>query len=295
MEDARACGYMAKTVAQSLRKNKRDTIGLMMPSLSNHFFAGIASTIIQEANSRGCTTIVVDSMENEENQKQGLQAILSHGVGGIIVAPCGSDKSLFEEINANHCPLVLIDRYFEKTNLSYVSTNNYEGGLEGTRYLISMGHKNITCIQGVKDSITNRMRVRGYDDEMRRSGLDACVNVVGDAFSLQNGYVETMMLLKSQKRPTAIFALSNTIAIGAIKAIREAGLSIPDDISILSFDNNLYLDYMDPAITFINQPIEDMARLASKILFSSINSGQENFTHLQLTPSLIIHDSVKQI
>ena len=119
--------------------------------------------------------------------------------------------------------------------------------------------------------------------------------IVGNEFSLQNGYLETKLLLGRKPRPTAIFALSNTIGLGAIKAIREAGLRIPDDISIISFDNNIYMDYLTPPVSRVSQPVEEMAKLATKLLFESIESKKYTNIQLELSPELISRDSIRFI
>jgi len=293
LAEAQRCNYSPGLVAQSLRKNKTETIGLLIPSVANPFFADMASAIIAEAHARHFTTIVIDMMEDGSNQDEATAAVLGRQVDGIIVVPCAANSTLLEEIDKNVIPVVLADRYYENAPLSYVTTNNYDGGLMATRLLISNRHKSIACIQGDPETMPNIMRVKGYRQAMEEAGLDGEEIIVGNEFSVSNGYLETKMLLGSDRRPTAIFALSNTILLGAIKAIRESRLSIPRDISIISFDNNKYLDYMVPPITRVSQPVEDMARLASRILFEKINGGGSGqVTRLSLSPLMITGASV---
>ena len=293
LAEAQKCSYTPSLVAQKLRKSKTNTIGLLIPSVANPFFADMASVIITEAHARHFTTIVIDMMEDGSNQDEAITALLSRQVDGIIVVPCAENATMLEEINRNVIPIVLVDRYYEDSPLCYVTTNNYLGGRQATDILISNGHKDIACIQGMPESMPNRKRVAGYLDSMKEAGLEERTMVVGNEFSTQNGYLETKLILNRTPRPTAIFALSNTILLGAIKAIREAGLSIPDDMSIISYDNNKYLDYMVPPITRISQPVEDMAKLASKILFSRITSPtSSNVTHLSLSPLPVQGESV---
>lgn len=293
LTEAQRCNYSHGLIAQSLRKNKTETIGLLIPSVANPFFADMASVIIDEAHARRFTTIVVDMMEDGSNQDEALATVLERQVDGIIVIPCAANSTLLEEINKNVIPVVLVDRYYENAPMSYVTTNNYDGGLTATRLLLSSRHRKIACIQGAPETMPNQMRVKGYRQAMDEAGLGGSEIIVGNEFSIQNGYLETKMLLGSVQRPTAIFALSNTILLGAIKAIRESGLSIPDDISIISFDNNKFLDYLVPPITRISQPVEDMARLASRLLFEKMNgTNPEHVTRLSLLPQLIPGESV---
>lgn len=117
--------------------------------------------------------------------------------------------------------------------------------------------------------------------------------IVGNDFSIQNGYIETKLLLNNHmKRPTAIFALSNTIGLGSLKAIREAGLKIPDDISLISFDNNVYLDHFVPSITRIGQMVDDMGKMAVKLLHDSISNHREVKSQIELSPQMILRDSI---
>ena len=130
---------------------------------------------------------------------------------------------------------------------------------------------------------------------MEEAGLKEFEFVAGNEFSIQNGYLETKLLLSRHLKPTAIFALSNNISLGVIKATREAGLRIPEDLSLLSFDNYTYMDYMEPPLTRVGQPVEDMAILAAKILFDRIEGIAPGATQLRLSPTIIQGASVSRI
>jgi len=294
-EEAKRCNYSPNIIARNLRTNRTNTIGLILPSVANPYFADLSSVIISEAHRNGYTTIVTDSMENEDNQKANIAMLLSRRVDGIIAAPCGSSPTLFEEINKTNIPVILVDRPLKGSHLPHVTTNNYTGGFEATNHLIRNGHRHIACIQGAKTSVPNTKRIAGYMDALKRVDLEANAVVVGNEFSLQNGYLETKLLLNSKNIPTAIFALSNTIGLGAMKAIREAGLRIPEDISLIVYDNNIYMDYLVPPITRVGQPIEEMGKLATKLLFESIESEKRLTTQIELAPDLITRESVQNL
>ena len=292
LKEAERCNYSPDILARNLRTRKTNTIGLILPSVANPYFAELASVIIAEAGIRKFTTIVTDTMENEANEQTNITALISRGVDGIIVAPCGRDSAIYEEISRKHVPIILVDRYFENSTLPYVTTSNYRGGLEATEFLIRNGHRDIACIQGLKTSVPNKRRIAGFMDAMQKAGLEDRAVIAGNEFSLQNGYLETKLLLNSNPRPTAIFALSNTICLGVIKAVREAGMSIPEDISLVAFDNNIYMDYMTPSICRVSQSIEDMAKLSVKLLFDCIENKKRISTRLELSPQFIARNSV---
>ena len=290
LREARRCNYSPSVAAQSLRTRRSNTIGLLLPSVANPYFADMASVIITELNSAGYTTIVVDTMESEQRLSESARSLISRQVDGILAVPCG-EKGMDLEMLSAQIPVVLIDRYYEDTSLPYVTTNNYQGGLDATRHLLSRGHTRISCIQGVQSSMPNKERVRGYVKAMEDEGLAQDIDIIGNEFSVQNGYLETKLLMSRAQRPTAIFALSNTIMLGALKAIREAGLRIPEDVAFISFDNNLYMDYMTPSITRISQPVEDMAKLAVKILLDKIKGASNCGSQLRLSPIMVAGES----
>ena len=130
---------------------------------------------------------------------------------------------------------------------------------------------------------------------LKENGMEDRAVVVGNEFSVQNGYLETKLLLNREKRPTAIFALSNNIGMGVIKAVREAGLRIPDDISLVSFDNYLYLDFLEPAITRVGQMVDEMGKMAVKLLNESISNHKEIKSQIELSPEMILRDSVSPL
>ena len=291
-EIAQKCNYKPNLTAQSLRTKRTNTVGLLVPSIDNPFFANIANVIFHDARLHDYTVILIDSMENEKEESEGLNSLLSRNIDGIIVVPCGTDPARLEEV-ARQTPIVLIDRYFTGSALPYVSTNNFQGSYNATRMLLDYGHRDIRCIQGPAASITSSERVRGYLKALHDFGIGDRARVSGSDFSIQNGYVEAKLALAEPEPPTAIFALSNTILLGTMKAAAEAGLRIPEDLSVVSFDNYNYLDFLSPAITRVNQPIEEMGILAIKMLLQMIRDNRVNHPQILLPPTITVRDSVR--
>lgn len=289
--EAERCNYSYRPLAQILHKNRTKTIGVMLPSVTNPYFAEICGSIIQEASNRGYSSIVVITMESEDEQAECISTLLAKKVDGILAAPCGNDSVLFEKLN-NTIPVVLVDRFFISRDIPYVTSNNFKGAFDATMLLINSGHKNIACIQGDMNSLPNRKRVEGFECAMKSAGLQDSAEIVGDRFSVQNGYLETKLLLNRPHRPTAIFALSYTIALGVMKAMRDSSLVVGKDVSVISYDDNLGLDYMMPPITRVSQPIEEMGRLAAKILIGRIEGVEDKTPQLELNTELVVRDSV---
>lgn len=289
-------GYVPSFTAQSLRNKRSGMIGLLLPSIANPYFADMASHVVSELYKSDYTAILVDTMEDATRLNKSARDLMLRRVEGMIAVPCGDDPSILEMIG-RALPVVLVDRFYEKTSLSYVTTNNFKGGYEGTQLLLRAGHRRIACIQGERDSMPNRERVEGYRQAMGEAGLSDYIQVAGNEFSVQNGYLATKLFLCEQEPPTAVFALSNTILLGALRAIRESALSVPGDVSLISFDDNLYMDYLTPAITRVGQPVENMAKLAVKILCNQLDQSGAvaAISQIRLLPSIIPGESVRTV
>lgn len=289
---AKELNYEPNVVAQMLRSNVSKTIGLLLPHIDNPFFANIASIVIREAKSFNYTVMLIDTLEDVRLEEKAIDSLLARNIDGIILVPCGDDPQKLEE-TFQKTPLILIDRYFEENDLPYVSTNNYEGAYQATKLLIESGHERTLCIRGPEASITSKERVRGYWEAICDMGNQSLAMIRGNDFSIQNGYIETKLALALDQPPTAIFALSNTILLGAIKALNEHQITIPNDISIISFDDNLYLDYLNPPISRVVQPLESIAIMAVKMLMEEITGNIRLQSKILLKPSIIKRDSIR--
>ena len=286
--------YIPNEFARNLRSGHSKTIALIVPSLKNHFFAEIASVVNAEVRKYNYITLIGDSDDNIENEKAEILHLSSRSLDGMIIVPCGDEWEHLMKLQEKGLPLICIDRYFENTELSYVSSDNYDGAYLASKYLIEHGHTSIACIQGVRHSIPNIQRVKGFVDAMVGSEITS-YTVTGDAFSEQNGYLETKLLLQQKVWPTAIFAFSNTIAMGCIKALKEEKIKIPEDISIITFDDNPYLNYIEPPLTCISQPVEDICKIAVKILFSKIQEHDTSPKYVLLKTQIKVKASVKNL
>lgn len=293
-EAAKEMHYVPNHFAANLRSGKSNTIALIVPSLANPFFASIASEINAEIRKSGYITMISDSDENTEVEKMVLEQLSSRNIEGLIIAPCGDQWEHIKNLYDKGLPVVCIDRYFENLDLPYVSTDNYDGAYQATQLLIKNGHASIACIQGVQESTPNRLRVKGFIDALKKSDITDYY-VVGDDFTLQNGYLETKLLLQQKKYPTAIFALSNTIAMGCMRALKEENKKIPDDISLITFDEHPYLDFLSTPLSCVAQPVSDISKIATKFLFSKINNKEIKTNHVLLKPEIKIKESIKRI
>lgn len=290
--------YRPNQTAVNLRLKKSNSIGLIVPNLSNPFFSNIASIITHELRKKGYSVILTDSDESEKTETEILDLLIDRRIDGLIVMPSGQQVSHIEKIFKRGLPVMCIDRYFEDSCLPFVATHNYHGAYHITNYLIGCGHKKIACIQGVNHVMPNIQRVKGYAQAMKDAGLPE-YHIGGKDFTDENGYLETKLLLQKKEKPTAIFGLSDTITLGAMKALKEESYRVPADVSLVTFDNAFYLDYLAPSITSVVQPVTEIAQLAIKILIEKIESPLPDpgstREKILIDPRIIYRDSVKRI
>jgi LacI family transcriptional regulator len=293
-EAAKEMHYVPNYFAANLRSGKSNTIALIVPSLSNPFFASIASEINTEIRKYGYITIISDSDENLEIEKMELEQLRARNIEGLIIAPCGNQYQHIEDLYSQGLPVVCFDRYFEQLDIPYVSTDNYDGAYHATKFLIKNGHTDIACIQGVQESTPNRLRVKGFVEALEESKIKN-YRVVGDDFTIQSGYLETKLLLQQKDRPTAILTLSNTIALGCMRALKEENIKIPHDISLITFDEHPYLDHLSTPLSCVAQPVSDISKIAAKFLFSMLNNKETKVRQVLLKPEIKIKESINRI
>ena len=291
--EASRINYQPNLVAQTLRTQQSKTIGLLIPEVDNPFFATLSGIIIGILNARGYHTLLADSRESGKDEVQGLRMFMSRSVDGIICIPASSTPDFHEQISSQ-IPLVLIDRHFKRTTLSYVCTDNYAGSRMATEYLLGKGYKSILAIQGVPDSMPNRERVRGFKDAIGVHGVN--YKIAGNAFSVENGHREIMEAFGSGGEYDSVFAFSSTILLGAIDGLRRLGLRPGKDVGIISYDNNGFLDFLDPAVTRVEQPLREAGQIAVDTLFEIIGARRAGHPdppsrQILIPPTLVVRES----
>ena len=294
---ARELNFAPNPLARGLRLKKTLTIGLIIPDISNPFFAAIAHEVTVGARKQGYAIILCDSQEDTRIEAQSIALLSSHHVEGIVICPVGLSSEHLSGLGQPGLPVVYVDRYFPKISAPYVGSDNCAGAKEATGYLIDHGHRRIACLQGLRGTLPNELRLRGYREALAERQLPVDDSLIaGDSFGEQSGYIETKLLLQSKRGVTALLAFSNLIALGALRALAEEKLKIPDDVSIIAFDDQPYAAYLATPITTVAQPLSEMGEVAVKLLFDQIHSPQQVSRGGILLPTrLIVRRSVKNI
>jgi len=294
---AERLNYRPNQLARGLRLQKTQTIGLICPDISNPFFANISRSVQIHAYENGYSTLVGNTDENIETEIEQIGLLKSKGVDGFVIMPVGLESCHIEELLQDNVPLVLLDRCFDDLKTNSVVVNNFKGAYMATEHLIKYGHTRIAIIQGLQNTSTNNARVGGFKSALEDYNIPISSSlIVGKSFGQKSGYLETKLLLNLDEPPTAIFATSDLITLGAFNAVYEEGLSIPEDISIVSFDDVDFGAFLAAPLTTIAQPKDLMGEMAVKLLLEDIaQKGSAKKSRIVLKPELVQRNSVRYI
>ncbi|MCF8266340.1 MAG: LacI family transcriptional regulator, partial [Melioribacteraceae bacterium] len=250
LRTAEELDYKPNELARGLRLKKSNTIGLLVPDISNPFFAHVTHIIQQYAYSEGYTLIVCNTNEDISLEIDHIDLLRRKGVDGFIILPVGTESAHIKELANRNFPFVLMDRIFENLDSNAVVVDNQKGSYQAVKHLIDNGHTRIAIIQGLKKTSTNSARLKGYSEALREANIELDDRlIVGNDFRRENGYIETKLLLKRKDPPTAIFSTGDLITLGILEAMSEESKSIPKDISLVSFDDIDYAPFLVAPLT----------------------------------------------
>jgi len=294
---AKDSSFVPNQLARGLRLKKTLMIGLVIPDISNPFFAGIAHQVIVGTRKYGYSVILCDSQDDTGLEVQSLALLQSRSVEGVVLCPTGRSSQHLTPFVGGRLPIVLVDRFFPDLPLPYVSSDNVAGARQATELLITSGHRRIACLQGLRGTSPSEFRVRGYKEALAHHHLPIENNlIVGDSFTEQSGYIETKLLLRTEPGVKAILVLSHLNGLGAIRALTEEKRRIPDDVSIISFDDTPYFSYLATPLTAVAQANSEMGEVAVKLLFDQIQSPHRQTKGGILLPTtLVMRESVKRL
>jgi LacI family transcriptional regulator len=273
-EMALKLGFAPSLLARSLRLKKTATVGLVIPDVSNPFFAWIAHEVAVSARDHGYSIALCDSQEQTAIEVESLEALARWQVEGLLVCPVGRANEHFRAWERSGTPLVAIDRIPHGCQPPAVVSDNSGGARDATRHLLDNGHRRIACIQGTPVTSSNEERVSGYREALVERGVEFDERlVVGDSFLEDSGYRAMRNLLRFRRRPTAVFAFGNLLALGVIRSLDEAGFVIPDDISVIGFDDHPYADHLATPLTTVAQDCRALGQQAFELLRETLSSG----------------------
>jgi len=264
-------GYMPNTLARSLRSHKTHMLALILTDITNPFWTTVARGVQDAASDAGFNVILCNTDESEFEQERNLKAMLEKQVDGVLLVPAGKPKEAIDLILAQNVPVVVLDRRLPgNLTVDVVRCDSESGAFGLTQLLISLGHRAIAMLSGPRGISTSDDRVAGYLRALKAANLDAPAVLDGE-FTLESGYNLARKALASNPRPSALFASNNFIAIGALKALRDAALRVPEDISVVGFDDLPQALIVDPFLTVASQPAYTMGHKAAETLIARLS------------------------
>ena len=292
LEAVEALGYRPNRVASSLRKQKSNVIGLLVSDIRNPFFTAIARAIEDMAHQHEMSVFFCNTDEDPEKEERYLRTLLDEKVAGIILSPTTSEYDHFRSVLEMGTPIVVIDRRIEGAEADCVVCDNAVSAETLTNHLIEQGYQRIGAVIGLKVSTTGRERMAGYKASMRRHGLESLESFVEPNESASEAVVKQW--LNAPHPPDAILAGNSRMVIGALNAIKNAGLSIPDDIALAAFDETIWTPHVASGITVISQPTYDIGRTAAELLMQRIADSQRPPRDVILKGKLIERSSTQR-
>jgi LacI family transcriptional regulator len=288
-------GYVVNRQARSLAGGRSQMIGLLVPDLETGYIGEIIRGIDTELEISHYD-IVLYTTHRRENKEANYVATLTHGmVDGLLLVLPRNPRTFLDSLRQHHFPHVLIDHQGIDDKGPAVGATNWQGAYTATEYLAKLGHQRIGFITGWMDLGCARDRLAGYKSALRTYHLavDNSIIYEGD-FHQPSGYEGASSFLKLPDPPTAIFASNDVMAMGAIEAVRVHGLRIPEDMSILGFDDIPQVASLHPRLTTVRQPLEQMGRVAAQMLLDFLKDPQKTTHRIELPTELIVRDSCQE-
>ncbi len=285
--------YRPSKIARSLKTKKTFQIGLMVPDITNPYFAEIARGVESIALQNGYQLFLCNTDGHYSREEKTIHSFLDQRADGIInVAPRMSDEQLCSY--ARQVSTVILDREILQMpqGVDLVFTNNYDGPNELARYLIKLGHHHFACITGPDEVPSNRKRVKGFESGLFTDGIprSRLLLVHGD-FSFESGFRGMEEVFEQSPRPTALFCCNDLMAWGALESAKQKGMKIPEDIAIAGFDNVYFSEFIVPTLTTIHQPKFEAGQIAMKTLLDRFDAKQDQPKKIELPTQLVIRKS----
>lgn len=296
---AQEMNYSPNHAAMSLRTNRSKSIGVIVSDIANPVFSDMVKGVEMTAKEAGYTIILGNSKEDYEEEKSVVETLISRNVDGIILVPTMKGKEVIETIKSRHIPLVLMGRRFHDLNCNSVINDDKYGGYLAGRHLLEKGHQKLAYITSPLYISSAIDRLEGFKDALKEFKMSADSLFVFETEATPNGgYDTTLKLIDENVDVTAVFCFSDFIAFGVLKALKERGVCIPEDIAVVGFDDIYFSELCAPALTTINTSKLRTGIKATECLIKHINYMEIKDIHLNkeinniiFEPNLIIRES----
>jgi LacI family transcriptional regulator len=287
-EAIRLTGYTPNSVARSLKLASTRTIGLAIQDIRNPYFTDVVHALEAKARERGFTILLSDFADDPEREREALRVLVERRVDGLVIAPGGNGRTALEWLSVRKVPVVQIDRIADPAFDSVVASNT-SATRDMVRHLCAIGHRRVAMLAGLAQLSSTRERLAGYRRGLLDAGLQPDPALTADGGSRsQPACQATHALLQRDDPPTAIVAGNNLMALGAMRALHERGLGVPDDVALVAYDDFEWADLFHPRLTTVAQPCVEIGEHAIKLLLDRIHAPDLPPRHVRL-PAVMRH------
>lgn len=297
LEAAQELGFVPNRIARSLRTQETHMIGLLIGDVENPFYSAIASNVESVARAAGYNVVLCNSDDDPGIESELLALLQSMRVDGLIVTPTLKNRKNLRNLLERGIVIVQIDRKVEGLEADAILVDNQEGARGAAEHLIAAGHTDIGILPGDLEVPTAQERLAGYRQALEEHGISIHEDLIKPgSFHREHAIEDTAELLEADPRPTAILAANNLLAEGALIALAQGGLTVPDDMSVVAFDSVPWMRVTSPPLTTVRQPVADMARSAAELMLRRLR-GEGSITPntVVFQPELVVRDSVASI
>lgn len=263
-------GYVPNALARSLRFKQTKTLALLISDITNPFFTTLARGVEDAASEQGFSVILCNSDKSRDKEQQYLNVVIQKQVDGVLLVPAVSSIESGKFLQDCGVPFVVIDRRAPGLEADIVRCNTEVGAYQLTKHLLELGHRSIAALSGPEQVTTAADRIAGYRRALIETGMEDSALEFYGGFTVKSGYDLTKRVLDTAN-PTAMLAANNFIVFGALRALKEANLRVPQDMSVVTFDDLLEVIGVEPFLTVVRQPAYEMGRRATQLLLDRLS------------------------
>ncbi|MGM0501316.1 MAG: LacI family DNA-binding transcriptional regulator [Bacillota bacterium] len=284
--------FQLNRLAQNLAKQETNVIGLLLPDISSLFYSDVARGVQDYATKHGYQVIVCNTDEDREQEENYIKWLKSNKVAGMIFLGGGLANNEIVKLGLSDYPIVLANRLVEEVSLPSVIIDDTSGSFKITKHLLEKGYSEIALLLGPDNSWQSQNRLQGYKRALKKAGVEYNSDLVLNmSWSREGGYQGFLELMDLENPPQAIFAANDLIAVGVVEAVKMGGCFIPQDIAVAGYDDTIITSIIDPPLTTVSRPMQQLGRKSAKKLLAIINDEDFSPEIEILESKLIIRES----
>ncbi|GAD88911.1 ribose operon repressor [Vibrio halioticoli NBRC 102217] len=294
---AKELNYFPSALARSLKMNRTNTIGMLVTNSTNPFFGEVVKGVERHCYEKGYNLILCNTEGNHTRMRDSIDTLMQKRVDGLILMCSFLDGEKFESFDRSpNIPVVVMDWGEINFESDKIQDNSLHGGYLAGQHLIAHGHHKIGCITGPTSRYQAQMRFTGFKKALSEAGISLNPDWVEEGnFECNGGYDALQKIIQKPEQPSALFVCNDMMAMGAINAAHEHGISVPNDLSIIGYDDVHLAKFITPSLTTIHQPKFRLGKAAVEAVLQKINKSDEPYKVVQLEPKLVVRNTVKTI